>query len=102
MCSLFLLVSCDLEGEENYSWMPGEALTIGGASTVKNSARTNVAYFVEGHELSKTYTWTVNGNAVSPIRDGEVILYTFPGPGTYIIKVNNGTVEGTKTVTVPE
>lgn len=100
MSTLFLLASCDLQGEENFSWKPGETLIIGGSGAVKMSAAKNVAYYVEGHDLAKTYTWTVNGNAVTPVRDGEVLIYTFPAPGTYTIKVSNGTHEGTRTVKV--
>lgn len=102
MSTLFLLASCDLQVEENFSWKPGETLMIGGSGSVKMSAANNAAYYVEGHDLSKTYTWTVNGNAVTPVRDGEVLLYNFTGPGTYTIKVSNGTYEGTKTVTVTQ
>ncbi len=105
VCSLFFLASCDIDGEENYGWKPGNSLAIVGRAAVNLSATTGTRgieepYYVEGHDRAKTYTWTVNGNAVTPARDGEFIFYTFPGPGTYTLKVSNGTTEGTRTVTV--
>jgi hypothetical protein len=105
--SVLFLASCDIDGVENYGWRPGETLGVVGRNAVNLSATTgtrgiNEPYYVEGHDRAKTYTWTVNGNAVTPARDGEFIFYTFPGPGTYTIRVTNGTHEGTRTVTVTQ
>lgn len=96
--ALFLITSCNIDGEENIDWRPGDSLIIQGSSEVEVGTEAE-PYYVEGFTIKKDYTWTVNGNAVQPVREGEFIEVSFPAAGDYTITVNNGTHEGTMTVT---
>ena len=95
---LFVMTSCELDGEESIDWRPGDSLIIQGSSEVAVGAE-DEAYFVEGFTIKKNYSWTVNGNAAEPGRQGEFVYVDFPAAGTYTIKVNSGDYEGTFVVT---
>lgn len=95
--ALFLITSCNIDGEENIDWRPGDSLIIQGSSEVEVGA-VDVPYYVEGFTIKKDYTWTVNDNAVEAAQEGQFIYVDFPAAGTYTIKVSNGTYEGNLTV----
>jgi hypothetical protein len=95
---LFVMTSCELDGEEEVDWRPGDSLIIQGSDEVEVGA-VDVAYYVEGFTIKNNYSWTVNGNAAEGGREGEFAYVDFPAAGDYTIKVNNGDYEGTLVVT---
>lgn len=96
--ALFLITSCNIDGEEDIDWRPGDSLIIQGSSEVE-AGTVGEPYFVEGFTVKEEYNWEVNGSAVTPVRGGEFIMVDFPTEGDYTITVSNGTYEGTLTVT---
>lgn len=96
--TLFLITSCNIDGEESIDWRPGDSLIIQGSPEVEVGA-VDEPYYVEGFTVKKDYTWTVNGSAIEPVREGEFIMVDFPATGDYTITVSNGTYEGTLSVT---
>lgn len=101
VCALVVFTSCDIDGKENTEWEPANRLGItGSASVTITPTSTATPYYVQGFSTQKTYTWTVNGNSVTPTRGGEFVNVTFPAAGDYVIKVTDGTYEGTLNVTV--
>ena len=96
--TLFVMTSCEIDGEENIDWRPGDSLIILGSSEVE-AGTVDEPYYVEGFTINKSYSWTVNGNAAEVDKGGEFIHVDFPAEGDYTITVNNGDYEGTLTVT---
>ncbi len=96
--ALFFMTSCNLDGEENIDWRPGDSLIIQGSPEVV-AGTLGEPYFVEGFTIKKEYAWTLNGSTLQADREGEFIYVDFPTAGDYTITVNNGTHEGTLTVT---
>lgn len=96
--ALFLITSCNIDGEENIDWRPGDSLIIQGSPEVEVGV-VDEPYYVEGFTINKDYTWAVNGSAMEPVGEGEFVMVDFPAAGDYTITVNNGTHEGTLTVT---
>lgn len=100
--ALFLITSCNIDGEEDIDWRPGDSLIIQGSPEVTVGA-VDEPYYVEGFTVKKEYTWKLNDTQITSAQ-GEFVYVDFPTAGTYTITVNNGTYEGTLTVTaaVPE
>ena len=96
--ALLAITSCDIDGEENIDWRPGDSLIIQGSPEV-DAGTEDEPYYVEGFTINKNYTWTVNGGAAEVAREGEFIYVDFPAEGEYTITVSSGDYEGTLTVT---
>lgn len=96
--TLLAVTSCEIDGEENIEWRPGDSLIIQGSPEVEAGIE-DEPYYVEGFTIDKSYTWTVNGNAAEVGREGEFVYVDFPAEGEYTITVSNGDYEGTLTVT---
>ena len=98
--ALALLLMASLwacEGEEEpYDWEPAGTLHIIGDDIVPIGA--SQGYRVDGFTIDNSYTWTLNGNAVEPTREGERVSISLPAPGDYELVVSNGTLEGKLTV----
>lgn len=99
--TLFIITSCELDGEENIDWRPGDSLMIMGSSEVEVGTEAE-PYYVEGFTIEKNYTWTVNGSAATPARQGEFVYLDFPAAGDYTIMVSSGEYEGILTVSAVE
>jgi hypothetical protein len=100
-----VLCACDPDGEENMSWRPGSTLKIIGPDAIEitpGKAAPTASYRVDGFTIRENYTWTVNGAAVTPTRNGEFISITFTTPGPYTIEVSNGTYQGSLLVTAEQ
>ena len=93
---LSVLVACEGE-EESYGWRPGGTLHVLGDESVP--VLTTASYRVDGFTVDESYTWTLNGNAVDPVRQGEFVEIMLPAPGEYELSVTNGSLSGTTTVT---
>ena len=92
--------ACVDEGEEIANWKAGDSLLISGPGAAAN--QDTVSYYVQGFTVDKTYTWTLNNDAVTPIRQGEYVEVIFDQPGEYTLKVSDGSYEGTKIINVAE
>lgn len=94
------LVSCDTDGEETMSWKAGSNLHIVGPSEIIMDE--DESYYVDGFTIKETYTWTLDGNAITPERDGEFVTLNFDGVGTHELTVSNGKYSGSMTIEVVE
>ena len=96
----FVFAACDTDGEETMSWKPGTGLHIVGPAEVE--AGTEEEYYVDGFTIDETYTWQLDGGAITPVRDGEFVNLTFDDPGTHTLTVTNGTLSGSLEIVVEE
>lgn len=94
----FAFVSCDDDGEETMSWKPGTGLHIVGPSEV--AAGEESEYYVDGFTIKENYTWTLDGTAVTPVRQGEFVMLTFDTPGEHTLTVTNGKYSGSIDIVV--
>lgn len=88
---MFVAMQCT-EPEETMSWRAGNGLHILGSTEV--AAGSSASYYVDGFTVDEEYTWTLNGNPVTPTRGGEFVSVMFPAAGDYTLKVSNGKLEG--------
>jgi hypothetical protein len=90
--------SCDTDGEETMSWKPGTGLHIVGPDELEIGEEGE--YYVDGFTIDETYTWTLDGTPVTPIRDGEFVLLEFNEADDHVLTVSNGTYTGTIDISV--
>ncbi|MGM0579138.1 MAG: hypothetical protein ACQETL_00555 [Bacteroidota bacterium] len=87
----FGLMSCENE-EENFNFTPGTDLMIE-TSTALNYVDETGVYYVAGHTVDETYTWSVSGAGSSvtevPDRYGEFVQVTATQEGTVTLTVEN-------------
>ncbi|MBT1704525.1 hypothetical protein [Chryseosolibacter indicus] len=87
-----LLFSCT-DPEETMSWRPGSSLHIIGEGEI--TVGEEFEYYVDGYTINETYTWTLDGAAITPTRGGEFVILNFNSPGTHSLSVTNGRLTGT-------
>ena len=96
------LFACEPE-EDPLTWKPGTNLFIidESGATADSEVPTGVsqAFRVDGFTVDKTYSWTLNDSPVTPIDKGESVNVAFAEPGDYVLKVSNGTSEGSIAIT---
>ena len=90
------LLACEGE-EESYDWVPAGNLHIIGSESVP--VLSGATYRVDGFTVNNEYSWTLNGNPVTPDRQGEFVNLNLPEPGEYRLAVSNGTLDDTLTIT---
>lgn len=93
-----VFVSCSDE-EETMSWKPGSSLHIVGASELE-AGEDEEEYYVDGYTVKESYTWTLDGAPITPIRGGEFVVLAFDEAGTHVLTVSNGKLSGTMEITV--
>ncbi len=101
LCSMALLSSCDTDGEENFTWRPGDNLRITGSNEIYTLQEES--YYVEGFTVDETYQWNLSGPSegqLEVIREGEFANVSADVPGTYTLTVSNGTYDGSLTIEV--
>jgi hypothetical protein len=94
------LSSCDTDGEETMSWKPGSGLHIVGPGEIVIGEEDDYQYYVDGFTIDETYTWTLDGTPITPIREGEFVVLEFDTEGEHLLEVSNGTLEGSMTIVV--
>lgn len=118
------LIACDVTGEQNYDFEPGNSLNIVGADSINiprmmvdvdttiagndttfDTTRTEVpateSYYVQAFTIEKDYSWNVEGGASSSVyRSGEFIDLTFEEGGIYTLSVDDGEYQGTLEIEV--
>ena len=90
------LLACEGE-EESYNWVPAGNLHIIGSESIPVLSGTS--YRVDGFTVNNDYTWTLNGDPVTPDRKGEFVNINLTEPGEYRLAVSNGTLDDTITIT---
>ena len=93
---LTFLAACEGE-EESYDWVPAGSLHIIGSGSVP--VLSGESYRVDGFTTENNYTWTLNGNPITPVRQGEFVELNFDEPGEYQLAVSNGRLDDTFTIT---
>ncbi|SMG38401.1 hypothetical protein SAMN05661096_02538 [Marivirga sericea] len=85
------LMSCENE-EESFSFTPGTDLIIETSSGLEFVGETGV-YYVAGHTIDETYTWSASGagSSATPVPDryGEFVEVTATETGTVTLTVEN-------------
>ncbi len=94
----FVTFSCDTDGEETMSWKPGNNLHIVGPDELEIDEEGE--YYVDGFTVKETYTWTLDGTPITPIRDGEFVMLEFGDAADHVLTVSNGTYSGTLNISV--
>ena len=89
------LLACEGE-EESYDWVPAGNLHIIGSESVP--VLSGASYRVDGFTVENDYTWTLNGNPVTPNRKGEFVNINLTEPGEYRLAVSNGRLDDTLTI----
>ena len=103
----FSLAACD-NFEDNLEFEAGDSRTVVGPSALtiaSGASSVTGSYYVQAFTTTQNYTWSVSGPgspSTSTRRDGEYLDVTFPSAGTYTITVNDGTYDGSRTVTVSQ
>lgn len=92
MLASLLTFSCDTDGEETMSWRAGNSLHIVGPDELEIDEEGE--YYVDGFTIDETYTWTLDGTPVTPIRDGEFVMLEFGAAADHVLTVSNGTHSG--------
>lgn len=85
------IMSCENE-EESFSFTPGTDLIIETSSELEYVDETGV-YYVLGHTVDETYSWSASGAGSSltvvPDRYGEFVQVTATEEGTVTVTVEN-------------
>lgn len=84
---------CEVDGEENFSWRPGNNLHVLGSAEVE-AGTLGEAYYVDGFTVNETYNWQRNGQTQESERGGEFVYLDFLNSGEDSISVSNGTYTG--------
>ena len=92
-----LLCGCT-DGEETMSWKPGTKLHIVGPGALEVGE--DAEYYVDGYTIDETYTWKLDGNAITPTRNGLAVELEFDAAAAHVLTVSNGKLEGTMDITV--
>jgi hypothetical protein len=92
--------SCDTDGEETMSWRPGTGLHIVGPAEVIIGEEDSYSYYVDGFTVKETYTWTLDGAPITPIRNGEFVELEFDSESDHVLTVSNGTLSGKLDISV--
>lgn len=94
----FVISSCETDGEETMSWKPGTGLHIVGPDELEIDEEGE--YYVDGFTIDETYTWTLDGTPVTPVRDGEFVILQFDAADDHVLTVTNGTYSGKLDISV--
>jgi hypothetical protein len=95
--ALIILSACT-DPEETMSWKPGKGLHIVGPAELATDEEAE--YYVDGFTVNEDYTWTLDGNPITPIRDGLMVTLDFNDAATHTLKVSNGKLEGSLEIVV--
>ncbi len=95
------LAACDIAGEKNVTWEPGDELAIAptgdqvAGDLPNDRLAPGTAYFyVVGHNSAQSYTWSVSPEASSEVLQAEKFFrIEYDEPGTYTISVTT-TIDG--------
>ncbi|HEX6983149.1 MAG TPA: hypothetical protein VF181_10345 [Balneolaceae bacterium] len=104
------ITSCDVAGEQNYEYTPGDSLLIVGPVAFATTTPVDsvfvgdtASFYLQAFTILKDYTWTVNGSAPFDVRrNGGFADVIFDTPGVYEVRVEDGEYVGTVTVTAFE
>ena len=89
---MVIILSACTDPEETMSWKPGTGLHIVGPGEVAIGDETE--YYVDGFTIDEDYTWTLDGNQITPVRDGLAVMVEFDAASSHTLTVSNGKLEG--------
>lgn len=92
---LTIFAACEGE-EESYDWVPAGDLHILGGDSIP--VLSGASYRVDGFTVNNDYSWTLNGDPINPVREGEFVELTLDEPGEYQLAVSNGRLDDTLTI----
>lgn len=101
------LMSCDVTGQENFDFKPGDSLAIQGPFAYQTTSSVDTvfvddttSYYLRAFSSNKDYTWSVNGSTPFEVRrEGEFIDVIHSSQGNYEITVEGPEYSGTIQVT---